>query len=49
MEGTGLGLALVRRHMKACGGRVEVESAPGEGSRFTLWFARPRTKQEGEE
>jgi signal transduction histidine kinase len=38
VEGTGLGLALVRRHMKACGGRVDLESAPGEGSVFTLWF-----------
>jgi signal transduction histidine kinase len=40
VEGTGLGLALVRRHMSACGGRVEVTSKPGEGSTFTLWFAR---------
>jgi signal transduction histidine kinase len=38
VEGTGLGLALVRRHMNACGGRVEVRSAPGRGSAFTLWF-----------
>ena len=38
VEGTGLGLALVRRHMKACEGRVALRSKPGEGSRFTLWF-----------
>jgi len=38
VEGTGLGLALVRRHMKACGGRVELESEQGKGSHFTLWF-----------
>ena len=38
VEGTGLGLALVRRHMKACEGKVELQSKPGEGSRFTLWF-----------
>jgi signal transduction histidine kinase len=38
VEGTGLGLALVKRHMTACGGRAEVRSAPGQGSRFTLWF-----------
>lgn len=39
VEGTGLGLALVRRHMSACGGRVELHSTPGKGSTFTLWFA----------
>ncbi|MCC6749639.1 MAG: HAMP domain-containing histidine kinase [Deltaproteobacteria bacterium] len=38
VEGTGLGLALVRRHMKACGGSVELASAVGQGSTFTLWF-----------
>ncbi len=38
VEGTGLGLALVRRHMEACEGRVDLSSKPGEGSRFTLWF-----------
>ncbi len=38
VEGTGLGLALVRRHMKACEGRVALRSKRGEGSRFTLWF-----------
>lgn len=38
VEGTGLGLALVRRHMQACGGRVEVQSDVGKGSRFTIWF-----------
>ena len=38
VEGTGLGLALVRRHMKAFEGRVELKSKPDEGSRFTLWF-----------
>ncbi len=49
VEGTGLGLALVRRHLAACGGRVELWSVVGRGSEFTLWFrealqpgARPR-------
>jgi signal transduction histidine kinase len=38
VEGTGLGLALVRRHVTACGGKVVLESTPGKGSEFTLWF-----------
>jgi len=36
IHGTGLGLYLVRRNLVAMGGRVELESSPGEGSTFTL-------------
>jgi len=35
-KGSGLGLALVQHITEAHGGRVEVTSAPGEGSAFTL-------------
>ncbi|OGV74245.1 MAG: hypothetical protein A3K19_14165 [Lentisphaerae bacterium RIFOXYB12_FULL_65_16] len=35
-EGTGLGLALVRRVAELHHGRVDLDSAPGKGSRFTL-------------
>jgi signal transduction histidine kinase len=37
-KGSGLGLALVRHIAEAHHGRVSVESAPGRGSRFTLWL-----------
>jgi two-component system phosphate regulon sensor histidine kinase PhoR len=36
--GYGLGLFLVRHIMEAHGGRAEVESEPGRGSRFRLAF-----------
>ena len=35
-RGSGVGLALVRHIAEAHGGDVTVESAPGEGSRFSL-------------
>jgi len=40
VEGKGLGLYLVKTQIEALGGRVEVRSAPNEGTTFQVYFKR---------
>ena len=40
VKGHGLGLNYVKRIVQKMGGRVELDSKPGEGSRFTLAFEK---------
>jgi two-component system sensor histidine kinase BaeS len=37
-QGMGLGLTIARDLVVAHGGRLEVDSTPGQGSRFTIWL-----------
>jgi len=38
--GQGIGLFLVKSQMEAMSGRVEMDSMLGQGTTFTLWFAK---------
>ena len=41
--GTGIGLAIVQKGVERLGGRVGLESAPGEGSRFWIELKKGQT------
>ncbi|OFX24824.1 MAG: hypothetical protein A2V77_14830 [Anaeromyxobacter sp. RBG_16_69_14] len=46
-KGTGLGLAICREIAAALKGRIELESVPGHGAAFTLYFPAPAWKAAG--
>ena len=45
-QGSGLGLAIVRKIVDAHDGRIDLRSAPGEGTRFTVTL--PVTGSDGQ-
>nr|WP_275939346.1 hybrid sensor histidine kinase/response regulator [Polyangium spumosum] len=46
-QGAGLGLTISRRIVEQMGGRLDVESVPGEGSTFTVALRLPVVDEEG--
>jgi PAS domain S-box-containing protein len=47
VEGSGMGLAMVRKHINICGGTLRLESAPGRGSTFRFtWPKRQQLRKE---
>lgn len=44
--GAGIGLNIVRRVVEMHGGEVDVDSARGKGSTFSVWLPRHRTPED---
>jgi len=50
VEGSGMGLALARKHVEISGGTLTLESAPGRGSTFSFtWPKKPARDQKSSE
>ncbi|HEY3551773.1 MAG TPA: ATP-binding protein [Gaiellaceae bacterium] len=45
-HGFGLGLAIVRESVRSLGGRIELESSPGQGTVFRILLAPARVREE---
>ena len=47
-EGTGLGLAIVRGTVEALGGKIRLDTSPGQGARFRIQLPQSGVKRESE-
>ena len=45
IEGTGLGMSIVKQLVDLLGGKIAVDSEPGKGTRFDLWLNLPPGKE----
>jgi two-component system sensor histidine kinase VicK len=45
-EGFGLGLAIVRQTVRSLGGHIELDSAPGQGTRFRIVLEQARMRED---
>jgi signal transduction histidine kinase len=45
-EGFGLGLAIVRQSVRSLGGHIELDSAPGQGTRVRIVLEHARVREE---
>ena len=45
IEGTGLGMSIVKQLVDLLGGKILVDSEPGKGTRFDLWLNLPPGKE----
>jgi putative PEP-CTERM system histidine kinase len=48
-KGMGIGAYEVREYVRELGGRIQVQSAPGQGTRFSLWLPLDRTTSVAED
>ncbi|WP_058087586.1 hybrid sensor histidine kinase/response regulator [Aquabacterium parvum] len=49
IEGTGIGLVIVKRLVELMQGRIEVSSQPDAGTRFRIWLPRAERQTEAED